>query len=111
MPDGAQALVRLDAYPNRAEMLVGAEHKTRENCKLDLERSKEALVAAVAAHEASVASAEVELADSETRFAERVEAGGFSPKDVKRIQSEFAQRREEADQDRRDIQAIIDRRR
>ncbi len=111
MPDGAQALVRLDAYPNRAEMLVGAEHKTRQNCELDLERSEAALAAAVKAHEASVASAKAELADSEARFALRVEAGGFSAKDVKRIQSEFAQRREEADQDRADIQAIIDRRR
>ena len=111
MPDGAQASVRLDAYPNREEALVGAEHKTLENCKLDLSRSKEALAAAVLAHEASIASAEVELADSEARFAERVEAGGFSPADVKRIRAEFAQRREEADQDRRDIQAILDRRR
>ncbi len=111
MPDGAQALVRLDAYPNREEMLVGAEHKTLENCRLDLERSKEAQAVAIAAHEASVASSEVELADSETRFAERVEAGGFSASDIKRIKSEFEQRRKEADQDRADIQAILDRRR
>ena len=111
MPDGAQASVRLDAYPNREEALVGAEYKTAENCRLDLSRSKAALAAAVATHEASVASSKVELAASESRFAERVEAGGFSDKDVKRIISEFKQRRKEAKQDRADIQAILDRRR
>ena len=111
MPNGAQASIRLNAYPNREEARVGAEYKTGENCRLDLKRSKGAQAASIVAHEASVASSVVELAESETRFAERVDAGGFSDKDVKRIISEFKQRRKEADQDRADIQAILERRR
>ena len=47
MPNGAQASVRLDVYPNHEEAQVGAEYKTGENCRLDLKRSIEAQAASI----------------------------------------------------------------
>ncbi len=109
MPDGALAVVNLDAYPTREEAFIGAEYKTLTNAKASLARAEAGQAAAIAAHESYVASCEVELAESEARYAEVCKA--VSKEDVKRIVEEFEVRRAEAKEDAADIKAIRDRRR
>ena len=109
MGHGATGTLVLDAYPNREEMMVGAEYKTLEGCRASLARSEDAQAKAIAAHEASVADGKVELAESQERFDHNCE--GFSKAEVKGIIERFLARRKEAEQDAADIQAIRDRRR
>ena len=108
MPDGAQGIVTLDAYPNRAEALVGAAFKTLENCKLDVDRSAAAQDAAAKAHATSVASAATELEAAEERY--EAVCGALPDEDVARVVEEFKTRRANAEEDARDIAAIRARR-
>ena len=109
MPDGAQGIVVLDAYPSREEAFIGSQHKTLENCKAALARAEEAQAAAAAAHKANVVNCKAELATAGDEFDVRCE--GFSDSEVKRVVSEFEVRRAEAAEDAADIKKIRERRR
>ncbi len=109
MPDGAQGIVMLDAYPNREEAFIGAQYKTLENCKVALTKAEAAQAAAVAAHAAHVADCGAEAVTAGDEFDLRCE--GVSDAEIKRIVGEFEVRRAEAVEDAADIKKIRERRR
>ena len=109
MPDGAQGIVVLDAYPSREEAFIGSQFKTLENCKASLARAEEAQVAAAAAHKANVVERKAELKTAGDEFDLRCE--GFSDAEITRVISEFEVRRAEAAEDAADIKKIRERRR
>ncbi len=107
MPDGAQGVITLDAYPNREEAFIGAAYKTLTNCELGVERAIANQAAAIVAHKEYVAGCKVELAESKARYAEVCKE--VSEEDVTRVVAEFEVRRAEAKEDAADLMAIRDR--
>lgn len=109
MGQGAVGKLTLDAYPNRGEAFVGAQHKTLGNTAQALAFAEKAQAASLVAHESHVASCKTEATEAQAEFDRRCD--GFSEAEVKGITDRFEERREQAKQDEADIEAIRNRRR